>query len=403
MTGPGNMPIPPRLRALLPTPRRARQTAPLSAAERLLHALGADPSFAESVLGDLAEEYARRAAHDGVGAARRWYAREALRSAPHLVRSAARHASGRARLAAALAGVVLTATAVTVTLLVRVGPPARLVAGTRDTVVVNHVRPVRLPTRVFDAAGRALPDTGVRYAWAAGAPVAISPRGVVTCARPGDVTVRAALGALATTVVVRCRPVRVARATVWNDFVLGDPPRELPTEFVGVDGRPVTLLSARVSVRDSTVATLDGLRIRPLQVGRTQLWLQVGNRSTGGAVRVFAPVPTLAGLRPAVRPDQRLVAARVRLGPGELVRWPLPAGLFSLAFLPAPHGGPSSRVAAPVLRVEGPIMCLPSPGPRVYNTHCLARSRGASVTVAHPGRATPSIVGALAFAWDRVQ
>lgn len=56
------------------------------AAERLLEGLGADAEYREALLGDLAEEYATRLAYDGPGAARRWYRREALRVAPHLLR-----------------------------------------------------------------------------------------------------------------------------------------------------------------------------------------------------------------------------------------------------------------------------------------------------------------------------
>ena len=71
-----------------PTPGTGSPTV----AERLLQAIGADPVFAEVVLGDLAEEFALRAARDGVVAARWWYTCEALRSAPHLIRSWLRHA-----------------------------------------------------------------------------------------------------------------------------------------------------------------------------------------------------------------------------------------------------------------------------------------------------------------------
>jgi hypothetical protein len=55
--------------------------------ERLLGAFGAESEFAEGVIGDLAEEYAIREQWDGRAVARRWYYREALRVAPHLLRS----------------------------------------------------------------------------------------------------------------------------------------------------------------------------------------------------------------------------------------------------------------------------------------------------------------------------
>lgn len=55
--------------------------------ERVLESLGADPAFCHDVVGDLREEFAIREAWDGPKAARRWYYRESLRVAPHLLRS----------------------------------------------------------------------------------------------------------------------------------------------------------------------------------------------------------------------------------------------------------------------------------------------------------------------------
>jgi hypothetical protein len=53
--------------------------------EALLHALGADAPYREAILGDLAEEFAIRAEEQGVAEARRWYRRQAIRTAPHLL------------------------------------------------------------------------------------------------------------------------------------------------------------------------------------------------------------------------------------------------------------------------------------------------------------------------------
>ncbi|MET0395775.1 MAG: permease prefix domain 2-containing transporter [Longimicrobiaceae bacterium] len=78
--------------------------APPRTAERLLEALGAGPEFRDALLGDLAEDFATRAADDGERAARRWYWREALRVAPYLLHDWACRL--RARDAARLAGLV---------------------------------------------------------------------------------------------------------------------------------------------------------------------------------------------------------------------------------------------------------------------------------------------------------
>ena len=385
-----------RERAPRTGPGSKRRTEPASAAERVLQAFGVDGVFAEAVLGDLAEEYAERATC-GVGAARRWYVGQMLRSAPYLIRSAGRHAAGRARLAAAVAGTALVMCAILVALQARDGPPIRLVAGTRDTVLLNFVRPVSLPMRVLDAEGRLLPDTGVRYTWVAGAPVSVSARGVVTCARAGDATVRASLGPLSTNLLLRCRPVREVRAGYWTDFVLGDSARELDVVAVGVDGRLVTLLGAWLSVDDSSVAVLHGLRVHPRSPGETRVGLRVGDRTADFMVRVFEPVPTFERLRS----DQRLVAAPVRLARGTSVRWPLPMGRFYLSLLPTPNAK-----AAPTLAVDGAVMCIPALGPGVYDTRCVGRMPGAWVTVEYPPEpgartAAPAVVGTLTLHRDR--
>lgn len=95
--------------------------------ERLLMSLGAEPRYREAVLGDLAEEFTIRVEEQGVGVARRWYRREALRTAPHLLANWARQLSGRdaVRLGAAVivAGVVhrVLATAIPTAIVMALG------------------------------------------------------------------------------------------------------------------------------------------------------------------------------------------------------------------------------------------------------------------------------------------
>lgn len=55
--------------------------------QRLLGAIGADSEFRDDVLGDMADEFAIRAAYDGDREACTWYIREGLRTLPYLVRS----------------------------------------------------------------------------------------------------------------------------------------------------------------------------------------------------------------------------------------------------------------------------------------------------------------------------
>ncbi len=379
---------------------RSSASSPAPTYERVLLALGVDPTFAQSVLGDLTEEYALRVECDGVGAARCWYAAEAVRSAPYLARNALRQLRvRRVLMATSVAGAAVTFA------VAALGPrasaaPARLAVGIRDTVLINHVRPFALAATVFDSTGHALSDSGVRFASLDSGAIPVSPRGVVTCVRRADVVVRASLGPLSTHSVVLCRPVQTVRTQIWNDFVLGDATRELPAEFTGVSGERVTLLRVRMSVRDSTVAALSGLHIRPLRPGRTQLNLKVGDRTAEAAIRVFDPVRSLEGLNPLQHHQQRLVAATVQLARGESVRWPLPQGIFALVLLPALHADPSADMSALMLSVNGPVVCVPTPRPGVSSMRCLARAPGATVTVANSNMKPKSVLGYLALEWE---
>jgi hypothetical protein len=369
-----------------------------SLGERLLAGIGADPEFIEAVVGDLAEEYAERAERDGVGVARAWYAREWLRTAPHVLRSAIRHSPrARARVSMLLAALALTVTLGAVALMTRNGPPAHLVADAGDAdggIVVNNVLPVTLAMRVLDEAGHKLESSGVRYRWAAGAPITVSPGGVVKCTHHGDATVRASLGDITTSMEVLCRPVLDIRANSWIDFVAGDPARHLPFEALGVDGLLITQLRGSATVMDTSVAKLVGSTIAPRAVGRTMVEVKVGDREVRMGVRVHELVRSLEGLRP----DQRLVATPVRLAQGDTVHWPLPTGMFWLKYLPRSGGD-----APPTITVEGPVSCRASDGLHayrvdldVYAVECSA-GKGASVKLAHGKILAPIVEGRLAI------
>lgn len=82
-------------------------TTPSRFIESVLEALGAESRIRDSVLGDLAEEFASRVERDGIDRARRWYRREAMRAAPHLLRSGWR--SVRQRGLGHMLGIAVTA------------------------------------------------------------------------------------------------------------------------------------------------------------------------------------------------------------------------------------------------------------------------------------------------------
>jgi hypothetical protein len=271
------------------------------------------------------------------------------------------------------------------------GPPARLVAGNADTVIVNNRRAVQLPIQVFDAAGHLLPDSGVRYQWTAGAPVSVSAKGAITCTQAGDATIRASLGPLATNAILRCRPVREVRAMRMFNLVVGDSAEDLPFEAVGLDGQPVSLLAGRVSVGDTTIATLEGQRVRGRAPGSTDLTMRFGDREAYAAVHVYERALTPEG----ITSGQHLAVA-VRLGAGEMRRWRIPASpeLYFLAILTD-----SDDQLAPRLAIVG-ANCSPA-GVVAHGYFCLAQ-HDASVTVYHPQNVEPTkkLTGTLAV-WRR--
>ena len=255
------------------------------------------------------------------------------------------------------------------------GPPARLVAGIADTVVVNGLRPAQLPLQVLDASGHVLPDTGVHYQWTSGLPIAVSTRGAVTCTRAGDAAVRASLGTLATHILVRCRPVHEIRVVggVLNLFV-GDPPQDLVFEAVDSAGRRVTEVAARVRY-DSTVVALERWRIRARAPGWAAVEISIGDQWAFYPVRVWERASTVDG----IRPGQHL-AVPVRLAAGEMRSWQLPASPPSYDFSLLPDHGtpPTARLA-----IVG-ANCERSSDP--LSRWCFALA-GASVVVYYPRQA----------------
>ena len=302
-----------------------------------------------------------------------WYAREAFRSAPHLLWNALRHggAGGRTRATAVLVGMALVPSIVVSALLLRAGPPARLVlgvGGSSNEIIVNSVRPVRLSMRALDARGRVLRDTGVRYQWVSGAPITISTAGVVTCTRHGDADVRASLGDVSTTAVLRCRPVGEVRAPAMLDIVIGDSARDMPFEALDMEGHPVTLLAGQFIVGDSSIVTLEGQRIRARAAGSTWVTARFGERASFSSVHVYERVQTLEEIQPGQH-----AAIPIRLVGSEMHQWRLPAGGYFLAILP--DGDEQARPRLAVVDAS----CMQSVG----HLLCAAR-REASVIAYYP-------------------
>jgi hypothetical protein len=265
------------------------------------------------------------------------------------------------------------------------GPPVRLVGGAADTVIINNRAEIRIPLRVLDAHGHSLPDSGVRYRLIVGHQIALSPTGKIKCLHSADATVQASLGSLAATMLVRCRPVKRVHIDGPIQFLLPDTAQEMPLRVVDLDGNPVSLLSGTTDIIDTTVATIDGIRVIPKAPGATVAGVRFGNVSAGVGVHVYEKVTGLD----ALQQGKKFVGVSLRLAGGEMKRWNLPAGSWMLTMLPE-----SDEVNGVRLRIEG-ANCSPLQLTR-RRYGCFVKSAG-TVIVFNPSTSltAPEVTGVL--------
>jgi len=255
--------------------------------------------------------------------------------------------------------------------------PVRLAVGMSDTVIINNVRPGRLAVRALDSRGRTLPDSGVQYEWLSGATVSLSPDGVISCAQRGDATVRASLGPLEKRLVLRCRPVHEVRALRMMNLVIGEPAQTLPFAALDSAGRAVTMLTASVTVYDSSIATVQGAQVAGRRQGSTAIDMRIGDHVAHASVHVYQRVDTLGAMQPGDH-----VAIPLTLRHGETRRWPLRnRESYFVTLLPDASGRPLPRVM-----ITG-ANC--SPGFDAHSFFCLAL-KDAAVVVYHTPLGGPS-------------
>ena len=274
------------------------------------------------------------------------------------------------------------------------GPPARLVAGLADTVVVNNATPVQLPMHVFDAAGHELPDSGrdIRFEWISGERVPVSSRGVVHCTSAGDATIRASVGVLVTHAIVRCRPVHDVLGGGPLNLLVGDSSPALAFAPVDSAGRRVTLFTMGISY-DSAIVTLEHWRLHARAPGEASVDFYIGDSWAHWWVQVYERAQTLQDMRPG---DHRAVP--VRLAGGEMLSLQLPPSppTYSATILPGPDTLRIPRLAVLASNCNGGL----TTSRRSY--WCFALP-GASVVAYHPKNEHPKEPwsGMIAVSLDR--
>lgn len=211
------------------------------------------------------------------------------------------------------------------------GRPAQWIVGVGDTVIVNNWKPVRILSRVMDAAGHDIPGAAPRYQWVSGDTFAITAEGVVNCSRSGDAALRASLGTIVKSVTLHCRPVRQLRSTASMQLIVGDTSQPLPIEAIDMDDKPVRMLMGTVStMRDSVVAIEPGLRVSARTGGASLTTVSIGDLRVRVGIHTYERVQILDSLREKQRPT----IVRLQLASGERKRWHLPTGEWMFTMLP---------------------------------------------------------------------
>jgi hypothetical protein len=218
--------------------------------------------------------------------------------------------------------------------------PVRLVAGLDDTVIVNSARRQVVPVSGYDRAGRTVAVPRPRIEWVSGDTLSLSPDGDVRCTRRGDATIRVMAAGLSTRAALYCRPMSGFSFPTHNyNLYVGGPPQRLEVTGRGIDGRPVTLLAARVRVRDSLVASVVNGAIVPKRAGTTIIDVEAGDDRTTLSVQVVQLATSTAALRP-----NEIFVEPLALRRNDVRSYPIPAGRFEIRFIsdststPAPAG-----------------------------------------------------------------
>jgi hypothetical protein len=264
------------------------------------------------------------------------------------------------------------------------GTATRIVVGQADTLVIHSQRPAPIVAEGLDADGAVVAGLAIGFRQVGGDSVPLGTDGTVTCTRRADMSIVATAGALSTTALIRCRPVRSVRINGPVQFLMGDTAQSLGARVIGLDGNELDVIAGTLAIEDRSVAGAAGMRISARGVGGTVATLTVGDSSATAEIHVYEPLDALVKLRP----EQKFVAVRLSLRSGEYRRWTLPAGSWMLTMLPYKDEARGLR-----LRVDG-ANCSPAPiTPR--RVSCVIKD-SASVTVTHPSKTrAPELEGQL--------
>lgn len=250
-----------------------------------------------------------------------------------------------------------------------------LISVVADTVIINGQQPVLLNVRALNRYGRSIWRPRLRYAFDSSSAVTQFSDGAVRCGNSGDASVALTSGNTRKSVVVRCRLIAHFGFPEHQEMFVGGPPVVMDVAPTTASGRPIHLLAARATVRDTSIATLRDGMIYPKRMGATTIDLEF----SGGAKTAYV-----------VDVRRRAIDTMLKLAPGEVRRWPLPPAYYDVRL------DASDRVARAGMLVLGAPNANCALGHEgAQHFYCITKDSSGFVVANQSRRGGPVLVGRL--------
>ena len=136
-----------------------------------------------------------------------------------------------------------------------------------------------LVATVTNKSGEALPDVHAAFKVSSDDVAVITQAGALKCIKSGDVTVTATAGTLTHDEHVSCRIVHAVKAPATLRLTIPNDPVAPVISVVNAAGHPMTEVTPTIAIADTTIATAEGLKLRPVSVGTTDAIVSAGDKS----------------------------------------------------------------------------------------------------------------------------
>lgn len=250
--------------------------------------------------------------------------------------------------------------------------PARIDIG-GDTLIINGTHPVDIGARLINRHGDAVWKPRLRFVGDSASAATVTSNGAVSCRGMGDGVVTVSKGSRSRQLVVRCRPIwawgepEFYSLVEWESSIAGSmrllldgPAKPYEIKAIGYDRQPVALLQGRATIRDTSIALLEGEMVHPRRVGHTVIDFEFS-----GGVRT----------KIAVNVRRSMIDTALAMVAGQMKTWRVPPGYYELKL----ERDSVTQLAPPILAPMNANCARGREGPQ--HLYCITKSN--SVFVVH--------------------